>query len=447
MGIPVAKTQQKEKPPPSRFVFEEDPKASAESDQRIRRWITLGFVLSALIVVYSVTRDTLYRRIVYGYAQEVLNSFATGTVEKIGSVEITVEGNLVLRDAVMTTVHRDRRRVFYRAQRMEVALDGWPLRDEKVYVSRVDLFHPEMWVVRETGGDWNIVQALQRAPADGAPPPGPQAWTHPIRGGWPRNGVHIHDGIVHVTFVRDNGSELTWDIEEVQASLHRAETGIRFGPFTGSFYGGSLVGDATIPSYNPFQMAFQVTVEDADVARIAAGRPFFKKPLHGRMDGVLTLKADRETIGERPIAAGRIEIRDGDLWEVPAFVSVLATLSLTEVGERKLEEARIEFTVERQRVRIDQMDFLGTPLCLFGDGTMDVTGENLDITMVPRIGKSWNDILPIIGAPIQWLSEIVKGALVPVRITGAFWAPELNWSSDEPVSDPVKKLIEEKSPD
>ncbi|MBI2930226.1 MAG: hypothetical protein HYY16_01125 [Planctomycetes bacterium] len=422
---------------------------------RINRWITLLLVLMLLFVSYSVARDVLYRRVLYGLAQRSLNLFATGAVDKMGAVELTAEGNIVIRDAVMAHHHRGRTRTFYRADRVEIALDGWPLRDDPVYVSRVDLFHPEMWIVRETDGDWNIVWAFQPAPTEVETPvvqtsPAPVAPTpapveHPSRGGWPRNGVHVHQGIIHITFLCQDGRESNWDITNVNGVIARASPGIRFHPLKGDFYGGALTGEAHITSYRPFRMDLQLTLRNADAGRLAAGRSLFQRPIRGRVDGVLALKSDLETIGWRPVCAGRIEVNDGDLWDLPPFMGVLATLALTEVGDRKLTAAHIEFTVERDKVRIDQMDFLGTPLCLFGDGTMELTGENLDVTMVPRLGKSWDDILPFVGLPIQWLLDVAKGALVSIRITGAFWAPVF-MVGDTPVNEPVRRLIEEKGP-
>lgn len=418
---------------------------------RLNRWIVLCLVMMVLAVVYGFARDILYRRVLRALAQDTLNSFATGTVESMDRVELTPEGNIRIHGGVVTHLLRGKRRTFYRAERIDVALDGWPLR-EKVYVSRVDLFHPEIWVVRERGGDWNIVWGLQAVPGQPEPPPPPPAPDdppppppgtapfHPPRGGWPRNGVHIHDGTIHFVFMRDDGSELALSIANVNAPIVRAATGIRFGPMRATFYGGDMRADATVPSYDPFRMNLQLSVRGADVTRLAEGRPFVKRMPRGRLDAVLALTADRESIGERPICAGRVEIRDGDLWDLPAFIGVLAQLQLTNVGERKLKAAQLEFTVERHIVRIDHMNFLGEPLNLFGNGTMDLTGENLDVSLVPRIGKSFDEILPILGTPIQWLLNIIKGAFITVKISGAFWAPEFVVNG-EPISAPLQEKI------
>jgi hypothetical protein len=145
--------------------------------------------------------------------------------------------------------------------------------------------------------------------------------------------------------------------------------------------------------------------------------------------------------------AGRCEITDGDLWPLPAFSGILHTLTLTSVEDKRIDEAQFAFTVEEGRVRVDQMHFLGYPVSLFGDGAMSLTGDWMDIRFVPRLGKKdWNSILPLIGAPIDLLSNIVKGALVPVSLTGSFAAPRFVVGSEADPKPDVRRLIEEKSP-
>jgi hypothetical protein len=117
------------------------------------------------------------------------------------------------------------------------------------------------------------------------------------------------------------------------------------------------------------------------------------------------------------------------------------------VEDKRIDEAQLLFPVEEGRIRVDQMHFLGYPVSLFGDGALSLTGDWIDIRFIPRLGKKdWNSILPLIGAPIDLLSNIVKGALVPVSLTGSFDAPRFTvGSGDEPKPD-VRRLIEEKSP-
>jgi len=107
----------------------------------------------------------------------------------------------------------------------------------------------------------------------------------------------------------------------------------------------------------------------------------------------------------------------------------------------------IDFTVGEDEIRVDKMHFLGYPVSLFGDGAISLTGDWMEIVFVPRLGKSdWNSILPIIGAPFDLLSNIFKGALTPVVLSGSFDKPDLSVRPFHFLKPSVRKLIEEKSP-
>jgi hypothetical protein len=132
---------------------------------------------------------------------------------------------------------------------------------------------------------------------------------------------------------------------------------------------------------------------------------------------------------------------------VPAFSSIIHVLTLTAVSEKRIDTAIVDFTVGEGEIRVDKMHFLGYPVSLFGDGAMSLTGDWMEIVFVPRLGKSdWNSILPIIGAPIDLLSSIFKGALTPVVLSGSFDKPDLSVQPLYFLRPSVRKLIEEKSP-
>ena len=81
------------------------------------------------------------------------------------------------------------------------------------------------------------------------------------------------------------------------------------------------------------------------------------------------------------------------------------------------------------------------------DGACAVTGDWMEIVFVPRLGKKdWNSIIPVIGAPIDLLSNIFKGALMPVVMKGSFEHPEISVEPFHFLKPSVKQLIEEKSP-
>jgi hypothetical protein len=236
----------------------------------------------------------------------------------------------------------------------------------------------------------------------------------------------------------------------VRTKLAKADGRVLMRPFVGDFYGGTITADCEVPKTTPFTVR-QLTadIRDADVAKIAEGAPYITHPMKGRFNGVLALTRDSErTKKERPIMSGHIEITEGDLWEVPAFSKIIHLLTLTAVDEKRIDTAIVDFTVDSDsEVRVDKMHFLGYPVSLFGDGAMSLTGDWMEIVFVPRLGKSdWNSILPIIGAPIDLLTSIFKGALTPVVLSGSFDKPDLSVQPFYFLKPSVRTLIEEKSP-
>jgi hypothetical protein len=174
--------------------------------------------------------------------------------------------------------------------------------------------------------------------------------------------------------------------------------------------------------------------------------PWIKRQVTGGFDMVLSATSDQVRTGLQPVAAGRVAIRGGKIWDLPPFVAVLAAFALTPAEDMIIDESHVEFTLERTYVRIDRMDFLGRPLSLFGSGRMDVDGQNLEVTLVPRLGKSLNDIVPIAGGIVQALLDLAKGAIMPMTITGSFWNPQFSWAPDAPVSEGVKELMDKAPP-
>jgi hypothetical protein len=422
--------------------------------RRLGRLLTLLAALSLVACSYVALRDFVIGRMLRETAQGFINQLATADVDRIGRIEIDEDGNLVLHRIEISTTRNGVKRLFYRAERAVIAIDGWPLRDADLQVARVDLFRPEIYVRRERADGWNLLWALRRRPAPALPgpaaPPPPHAAAPaappmppaPPRDTFPFNGVHLHDGIVHIAIEAPSGREVSYVVTGVEAQIARREGRIAFEPILGDFYGGRLDGYVAIRSVSPFAIDARITVKDADVSRLAARASFSSRPVSGHLNGLVAVTSDPST-NHRPIAAGRLEISRGNLYDLPAFTGILGLLALNPLPDRIVDRAQVLFTAERDRVRIDEMNFLGSPISLFGEGTMGLTGEDLNVVLVPRLEKSWGDILPIIGAPLQILADIALGQLVPIVVTGAFWAPKVNAERETPVDEDLKKRIGE----
>jgi hypothetical protein len=418
------------------------------------RWLLFVSLLMLLGVVHRVARDVVYQRLLYGLAQTHFHVLASASVDRIRDVTLDANGHLTLHGAEVTTDHRGAHRTFFRAEEVRLVFDGTPLRDPLLRVMRIDLIRPEIFVRREWDGEWNLVWALVPSPrpAPELPSVGPapeDPWRDYLRpdDSFPRNGLHIREGILRVVFAGRSGREVEWRATAVDADIVKVDGELRMNRLEGDFYGGRMKADAQLLRVSPLRIRqLKIDVKDADVSRMAEGAPFIPHPIRGRFNAVFALSVDLEKTGPRPITAGRCEIRDGDLWPLPAFSGIIHLLTLTAVEDKRIDSAVLEFTVEEDRFRVDQMHFLGYPVSIFGSGSASLTGDWIDISFLPRLGKEdWNSILPIIGAPLDLLSNIVKGIFVPITLKGSFSEPKFTVGAAVEPDAETRRRIEEKS--
>src|SRR5262245_59488406 len=266
--------------------------------------IGLVGVLSLVAALYLTLRTWVVEGLVRDLAQSLLHPIVTADVDRVGRVEVDVDGNLVLHRVVISTTRDGVKRLFYRADRIVIALDGWPLRDADLRVARIDIFHPEIYVRREFINGWNLLWALRPRPqpapppAPPAPPPGPPAIvSRPVvpkkatGDPFPFNGIHLHDGIVHVA-IEGKGREVGYVVTGVEARIMRRGDQFSFEPIYGDFYGGRLSGHAVVKSLRPFAIDVRLTVTGADVTRLSERATFVKRQVSGRLDGVLAVTSD-----------------------------------------------------------------------------------------------------------------------------------------------------------
>src|SRR5688572_386030 len=176
---------------------------------RRARWTILISVLALLALLHGVARDVLYRRLLHKIAQGAFNGLAAASIESIGDVSIDALGDVSLHRAVVTTERRGHR-VLIRADLVRLTFDGQPLRDPELRVMRVDLVRPQIYARREAGGEWNLEWALR--PAERHGDAGDDG-----RDGFPFNGVHVHDGTIHVAFADESGKDVVWRTTGVRA--------------------------------------------------------------------------------------------------------------------------------------------------------------------------------------------------------------------------------------
>jgi len=394
-------------------------------------------------MTYLALRVGVYAPLVYGVAQDALDALFTAEVKQIGGVELDAQGDLHLVDVELTTDHRGERRVCFRARSLVLSFDGFPLRDRNLRVTRVDLFDPEIFVLRYPDGDWDALHYFVPRRRSVRPKAERVEGERERTSGFPANGVHFHRGTVHVSFRDREGEEITWRSDEVGGRIveDEGET-LLFERFHGGFYGGRIAARAKIPMGRPFAIDLMVSITGADVEQMAKGAPFLKNPVRGTFGAVFSAAYDPQNLGPDQIIAGSATISEGDLWEFPALLGVLNVLSLEDLSDRKIHAGELLFTLRGDRIQIDRMDLQGTPVTLYGSGSVDLTGKNLEITFVPRVQSGLRGLVPVLGDLVQEILDAPMGALFPVVVRGSWGEVDSKLERGRDVPEEVRRLVE-----
>src|SRR5262245_54011147 len=222
------------------------------------RLLALVAVLSGVAALYLTLRTWVVEGLIRDLAQSLLHPLITADVDRVGRVEIDADGNLVLHRVVISTNLDGVKRLLYRADRIVIALDGWPLRDTDLRVARIDIFHPEIYVRRDYTTGWNLLWALRPRPRPpepekpSEPPAGPPPLVSrpvvpkaPVGDPFPFNGIHLHDGIVHIA-IEGRTREVGYIVTGLETQIVRRGSQVVFEPILGKFYGGRLTGNAVL---------------------------------------------------------------------------------------------------------------------------------------------------------------------------------------------------------
>ena len=412
-------------------------------------------ILILLGTTYFTAKEIFNRVFLLSVTQEILDDIVSVKIESIGGIKATLGGKVTLDETEAFTYRDGERKLFYKAESVILTLNAFPGSTKNIKLIRVDLEKPEIFLTRDMNGVWNATWAFQ--PRTGSNKVAPKEEHElqnteetenrmPPKESFPKEGINIHQGKINIEVFTKTGASTTWVIDHVYATLSKHDATLSLSPFTGKFYGGDF--KAKKAQFTPgenLDSNLQISITGAEVEKLCDRLNLDNKP-KGTLDAVFAITKSKERTESHTVGAGQIEIRDADLWDLPLFMQILSFLALDPISERRIEEANLLFTIEKDRFRVDQMDFLGHPVSLFGEGEMDLVGENLEVVFIPRLGKKGlDDMLPIIGTPIQWLLDIVKGAFIPLVLNGTFHKPEISVKPGYNIAAPIRNLIQSKS--
>ncbi|QGJ69181.1 Hypothetical protein PBC10988_8490 [Planctomycetales bacterium 10988] len=156
---------------------------------------------------------------------------------------------------------------------------------------------------------------------------------------------------------------------------------------TATFLAGRLVGDGIVQFLDSPVFHFRAKVYEASLGRYA------REIMPGRqsnLDGKVLASIDLQggAAGTHLLrGAGRAELREANVYELPFMVSLLSILRLKEPKSQAFSESDVDFRIDGKWVYFDQTRFRGDAISLRGSGTMNHETQEVNLQFYAVAGR------------------------------------------------------------
>jgi hypothetical protein len=120
-------------------------------------------------------------------------------------------------------------------------------------------------------------------------------------------------------------------------------------------------------------------------------------------------------------AAGAMDIREGQIGALPGILSVLNLLQLKRLGAAAFHDMELTYQIQGSTLIANKLNLIGGLLSLYGSGTMEKDGKQMDFKFREELGPQLPRI-PLFSQLLDFL-EWIKGTVFPVKVSGDYSDP------------------------
>ncbi|HEX4129864.1 MAG TPA: hypothetical protein VHZ24_07460 [Pirellulales bacterium] len=167
-------------------------------------------------------------------------------------------------------------------------------------------------------------------------------------------------------------------------------------------YGGafSLDGWALFGSQAPYEL--HMGLERGDLARWKQESFGGREDLRGEIYAQLMLRGKGKSLNNLT-GHGALELRNADIYELPAMVSLLKVLSVRQPDSVAFTSSDVRFRVQGEHIYVDRIDFSGDAISLLGKGEIGLN-KQLHLVFHAMVGRD-RPRLPVIGDVLGGASQ------------------------------------------
>lgn len=422
--------------------------ASAPARSRFtpQRMVVFFGVLVGVALAYVLASELILQVWIRKTAQDFVDLAMNAQVDHIERISITRGGEVVLHRARVVVQGADGKKLFYSSDEIRFALEGnierfldIGIRAVKdLRIRRVEIRRPHIFFRKDTEGRWNLDLAFSTTRRPRPPSSEPDRPVDGMPDYFPPEGIHVFDATLHNVFYSEKGEELDWLVEHVNLVVRKSRSGHLLiqshageSVIEGDFYGGKITAWVDLLDYRRMvEGNLQIKVLDADIARMTRNVELQRR-MSGKLSAFISLgRSAAETQGQLR-GSGWISVSEGDLYDYPMVVSALSVLSFVAPGDNRITDARARFALEKDHIRIMQLDFIGTSMSLFGSGECSLSGDNLYVCLSPKLPGTLNPL------------NLVLGIMGTALLEGSVVNPTARYTTLASVEPAIRRLIEE----
>lgn len=247
-----------------------------------------------------------------------------------------------------------------------------------------------------------------------------------LSGSWPAGGQPRAEGGIAI----DRAVVADQPCMKVHARYKVTPAALTIGSVEGLFAGGVLRGEAFARLEEPRTFGGDFTLRDARVEALASSVYGERARAEGRLDADLRFRGESDN-PQRFSGRGRLEVRQGRLYELPIIAGILNVLSLSPPEKPVFDEAIAHLVLEPDRIVVEEAKILSSAVSLYGKG--EVRDGEQRLLFVPELGRT-GPFSFIPGVDELW--RLIKGTLIQVEVTGPVSAPVARVIPLRPITGP-----------
>ena len=209
-----------------------------------------------------------------------------------------------------------------------------------------------------------------------------------------------------------------------------------------TLYRGAVGGEARITLADPVRYRLWLTAADVRLEELAAN---LKLGSGAELRGVAQAKllienAPDPRTGELVrTGAGQIDVPNGRMYNLPVLMPLLKLVKLQAPDQTAFEEAHAVFDLRGDRIKVTQLDLIGTALSLGGSGEMTANGDEVKFefyTVWSQALKRW------LATPFGDVTSILSGNLFKIEMVKKNGEMQYKPHMLPVVTDPVRAVAE-----